>query len=132
MSTNNDPPRDPVLTLAAADPIVPELARLLAGLGYDVGPLGGTDVTPELMGAVQAFRAKHDVTEDGDGLPAETDPSTAIGPNTWAALHEAARAEHRYGIGHPDVGQLNAAAVKRAAAAAAAKRGRRRSRKAGA
>lgn len=80
------PYRDPILTLGAADPIVPELAQLLAELGFDPGPVGTDDVSEQLLAAVNAFRVDHDIAEDRDGLPAETDPSSCIGPVTWAAL----------------------------------------------
>jgi peptidoglycan hydrolase-like protein with peptidoglycan-binding domain len=82
-------PRDPLLTTGASDPVVPQLAQLLAALGYDPGPIGVQDVSPQLMAAVNAFRARYSVRESPADLPSAADPGSCIGPETWRALHQA-------------------------------------------
>lgn len=126
MSTTTIPPRDPVLTFGSADPLVPGLCRVLDALGYDVGPLGTADLSAKVMEAVNRFRADRDVVEDRADLPAETDPTSVIAAATWAAVHQAAKDAHLFGVDHDQAGQVNTRAKAAAARATTTKKRRLR------
>src|SRR6185312_2398535 len=97
--------RNPLLTLASSDDLVPDLCRVLAGLGYDPGPIGALEVSTAVLAAVEAFRVEQQFAEDPADLPAATEPSSAIGAATWCELHAAAERAGLYPIGHEKAGQ---------------------------
>lgn len=74
------PPGYPILTGGSADHSVIELTTVLTAAGYPC-PIG-THVTPDVIGAVRAFRQARDVPEE-EGV---VNPENHIGPNTWAAI----------------------------------------------
>lgn len=76
------PANHPILSGGSADPTVPRLVAVLNDqLGAEL-PVGET-VTPEVLAAVNALRAKLEIPPE-QGVVG--DPAGYIGPNVWAAV----------------------------------------------
>jgi hypothetical protein len=89
-------PGVPLLASGAADPIVSELGRMLAAVGFEnsvsqgLNPFGAVD--PSIMQAVHQFRQVHGVVEDPTGFGGQTPSAQQLvdahvpGHKTWRKL----------------------------------------------
>lgn len=93
----------PILTSGSADPVVHELGRKLAKLGFPnsvsrgTNPFGAVDNT--IVSAVDAFRSAYNVQEDPSGFGGHTPAGRAsaaahIGPWTIEGILRAHQLEH--------------------------------------